>query len=35
MFYIRIELHKTATTSLQMYVFPNLNGVDFLGRVKL
>lgn len=32
MIYLHIGLHKTATTSLQFHVFPNIDGVRFLGR---
>lgn len=34
MIYLHIGLHKTATTSLQYHIFPNLSGISFLGRGK-
>ncbi|WP_148255584.1 hypothetical protein [Aidingimonas lacisalsi] len=30
--YLHLGLHKTATTSMQQYVFPFVEGVNFLGR---
>ena len=32
--YLHIGLHKTATTTLQYHVFPNLQKIEFLGRGK-
>ena len=32
MIYLHLGLHKTATTALQRHVFPNLEGLEFLGR---
>lgn len=35
MIYVHIGLHKTASTSLQASVFPNIDDLVFLGRVNL
>ena len=32
MIYLHLGLHKTATTSLQKYVFPYINNIHFIGR---
>ena len=34
MIFVHIGLHKTATTSMQMSVFPELDGINYLGRIE-